>query len=94
MIVREKAPRHIAYTWQEFIHNVSCGEFYPKVATFMGLRCELNSTRTGYFVYDKHGNTHIMNENSVMMFYDYHYDNMVIFDAESFWNTYEQVIFK
>lgn len=70
MIVREKAPKYIALTWQEFCAHIQHdGGWLPRDAVVMGHRCEQNTTRTGYFVYEKDGNSCVMNENSIFLFY-------------------------
>lgn len=95
MIVAEKRPRYLAFTWQEFLAGIDAlSNFLPAEAMFYGRRCVLNDTKTGYFVYDKDGLQHIMNEDSVLLFYGCNNLNTAAMSSEHFWNTYEQVIWK
>lgn len=95
MIVREKAPRYIALTWQEFCAHIQYdGGWLPREAVVMRHKCEQNTTKTGYFVYEKDGNSCLMNEDSVLVFYGDNSEYVSSYSTESFWNDYEQVVFR
>ena len=94
MIVREKAPRYIALTWQEFrAHIQHDGGWMSRDGVVMGHRCEQNTTKTGYFVYEADGNSCVMNEDSVLLFYGDNNEYVSSYSCDSFWKQYEQVIF-
>lgn len=95
MLVREKAPKYVALTWQEFCaHIAHDGGWLPRDAVVMGHRCEQNTTRTGYFVYEENGDSCVMNEDSVLLFYGDSNEYVSSYPTESFWQQYEQVIWK
>lgn len=95
MIVRKKAPKYIALTWQEFCAHIQCdGGWLPREAVVMGHKCEQNTTKTGYFVYEKDGHSCLMNEDSVLVFYGDNSEHVSSYSTESFWNDYEQVVFR
>lgn len=96
MIVREKTPHYVAFTWQEFLAGIDALSYLlPYEAEFWGRKCVLNDTRTGYFIYDKDTDScscYIMNEDSIMIFYGCNNEFTATLDATTFWNKYEQVI--
>ena len=95
MIVREKAPRYIAMTQQEFCACIAQdGGWLPKDAVVMGHICERNTTNTGYFVYEENGDSCVMNEDSVLLFHGDNNEYVSSYSCESFWKQYEQVIFR
>lgn len=95
MIVREKAPRYIALTWQEFCaHIQQDGVGMPSEGLVMGHKCEQNTTKTGYFVYEADGSSCVMNEDSVLLFYGDNSEYVSSYSCDSFWKQYEQVIWK
>ncbi len=95
MIVREKAPRYIALTWQEFCAHIQHYDgWMPRDSVVMGHRCEQNKTKTGYFVYDADGSSCVMDEDSVLLFYGGNNEYVSSISCDSFWKQYEQVIFR
>ena len=94
MIVRERAPRYIALTWQEFCAHIQHdGGWMPREGVVIGHKCEQNTTKTGYFIYEADGSNCVMNEDSVLLFYGDNNEYVSSYSCDSFWKQYEQVIF-